>query len=190
MPTDFPNQKTKRRRYRTRMFDKRLSFPDHIRTSAAAASGVGSGREKRRFSDPRGHRRVPSPAAQASANPRRATCAEEAANPHRAPCGRAQGRQPPPAGRAAALRRSAKARGGPNQDRSPRTDREVVLWPQRCAGNRFSEREMARLGNEKRRQHPGIGDAGKAARPDRGARLDKGIGPRPGPAAMTGDLRP
>ena len=27
MPTDFPNQKTKRRRYRTRMFDKRLSFP-------------------------------------------------------------------------------------------------------------------------------------------------------------------
>ena len=27
MPTDFPNQKTKRRRYRTRMFDNRLSFP-------------------------------------------------------------------------------------------------------------------------------------------------------------------
>ena len=27
MPTEFPNKKTKRRRYRTRMFDNRLSFP-------------------------------------------------------------------------------------------------------------------------------------------------------------------
>ena len=27
MPTEFPNQKTKRRRYRTRMFDDRFSFP-------------------------------------------------------------------------------------------------------------------------------------------------------------------
>ena len=27
MPTEIPNKKTKRRRYRTRMFDNRLSFP-------------------------------------------------------------------------------------------------------------------------------------------------------------------
>ena len=65
-----------------------------------------------------------------------------------------------------------------------------VLWPQRCAGNRFSERELVRRGKEKRRHHPGIGDAGKAARPGRGAQLDKGTGTSPGPAAMTGDRRP
>ena len=139
---------------------------DHIRTSAAAASGVGRGREKRRFSGPRGHRPVPSPAAQAAA--------KASANPPRAPCGRAPGPSPPPADRAAALGRSAKAREGPNPDRSPGADREVVLWPHRFAGNRSAKRDLVRLGKGNTRQCPGLGDAGKAARSGRGDRLDIG----------------
>ena len=108
MPTEFPDKKTKRRRYRTRMFDDRLSFPttsEQVRQLQAESEAEGRSvaslvREaidaflprlrKRR----RKHQRTPlePPAAAPKADNRLA-------------------------GRAAALRRSTKAKGGPHQAR-------------------------------------------------------------------------
>ena len=79
MPTEFPNKKPKRRRYRTRMFDNRLSFPatsEQVRQLQAESEAEGRSvaslareaidqflprlrgrRRKRRRQPPAGHRR-------------------------------------------------------------------------------------------------------------------------------------
>ena len=187
MATEISNQKIKRRRYRTRMFDNRFSFPttsEQVRQLQAESDAQGRsvaslireaideflprlrGRRRKRQRTPdalpvRRKRRTPleSPAAAPKAEDR--------------------------------LQRAVRRLLGDPQKQEmvlTKTDPpgQTVKWfygPKRCAGNRFSEREMARPGKEKRRQHPGTGDAGKAARPDRGIRLDKGTGTSAGPAS-------
>ena len=116
MSTEIPNKKTKRRRYRTRMFDNRFSFPttsEQVRQLQAESDAQG--------------RSVASLIREAIDEflPRLRGRRRKRRTPLEPPAARGQGRQSPPAGRAAALRRSAKARGGPHQDRSPG---QTVKW--------------------------------------------------------------
>ena len=67
MSTEIPNKNNQAAALSNPDVRRSLLLPDHIRASAAAASGIGRTREKRRFSYPRSHRRVSSPAARAAA---------------------------------------------------------------------------------------------------------------------------
>ena len=189
MPTET-HPKTKRRRYRTRMFDDRLSFPttseqvrqlqaesDAEERSVASLVREAIDESLPRLRRRRKHRQTPGelPARRRRRTSEPLAAAPEADTSHQWIVRRLLGNP-------------QKQEVVPTKTDPPPADREVVLWPQRCAGNRFSEREMARLGKEKRRQHPGIGDAGEAARPDRGIRLDRRT--ETSPRQMTSDRRP